>query len=258
LIAALSARERFHRLAGVATIVVSAIMVTTRAPVAEHHVVGLVPFFAAVAALVFTGGARWRRIVGAGAAAIYLFIAVTQIGIAIRGLRSTGGVGIWSDAINAVAHDREVTGAEVGIVDWGLYNNLYVLTRARIRGRELFWGSTETYTRDGVSWDAEIARGGTYLIPAAPIFPKGRSGFQRALQASGRRYAVRTFLQRNGQPYAELYELDGPSSGPPGHLLPRSRGEKGLIATVLFPTWRSTRREAESGNRAIATTRTCT
>jgi hypothetical protein len=181
--------------------------------------VGLVPFFAAVTALAFVTGPRWRRIVGLGAAAIYLFIAISEIGSAIRALRSTGGVGVWSDAIDTIARDPAVAASEIGIVDWGLYNNLYVLTRARIRARELFWASTETYAGDGTSWDAQIARGGTYLVPAAQTFPKARIGFTRALNASGQRYTVRTFLQRNGWAYADLYRV-APAGANLGNLQP--------------------------------------
>src|SRR5215213_692531 len=108
---------------------------------------------------------------------------------AVRGLVATGGVDMWSDAMRSVA--REAPDAD--ILDWGLYNNLYVVTKGRTRSRELFWSATAKYSGRGVAWQAEIARGGAYLEPSWILFTEPRAGFQRALRESGQPYTVRTF-----------------------------------------------------------------
>jgi hypothetical protein len=124
---------------------------------------------------------------------------------AVRGLRATGGIDAWSDAGAIVASDPDVKTADV--IDWGLYNNLYVLTNGALQGRELFWGATITHAGNGISWRTEIGRGGAYLVPARSYFPQARSGFMSALRESGQSYTSRGFLQRNGQRYADLYRV---------------------------------------------------
>lgn len=49
-----------------------------------------------------------------------------------RRLRSTGGVGFWSDAIYRLAEDLEERREPVVLLDWGFTNNLIVLTEGRL------------------------------------------------------------------------------------------------------------------------------
>ena len=118
---------------------------------------------------------------------------------------------MWSDAIYSV-RDYLVsnhTGKEIKILDWGLQNNLYVLSNAGINSREIFWGSTQQRTGAGTPWSDLIAGGGVFLTNSSGNihFPDSTQGFVAALLASGRPFNRVVFDQKRGQAYAELYEL---------------------------------------------------
>ncbi|MGZ7079941.1 MAG: hypothetical protein ACXVJT_11045, partial [Thermoanaerobaculia bacterium] len=204
LVAVIS-HDRFARLLGLTAIILGTIMLVSRMPITEHHLVGLIPAVVAPAAVVWCRSPSWRSAIGAGIFAVYVVIALVNMTSSIRNLRATGGVDAWSDAVNIVAADPDAKTTD--ILDWGLYNNLYVLTGGSLRGRELFWGATTAYSGDGFSWRAEIGRGGNYLVPAFGFFPLARAGFMRALGESQQSYTSRTFLQRNGKLYAVLYRV---------------------------------------------------
>lgn len=201
---ALLSNSRFARPVALATLLTAAAMLTSSAPVAPHHLCGLLPFVAACAAAA-AGTLRQRaaRVAVAIAAAVYIFIAASELLSAGRNLRATGGIGPWSDAINAVAADENARMADV--LDWGLYNNLYVLTNGQLDGREIFWNATEQHSGRGLAWRAEIAHGGAYLVPAWQIVPRARRGFFAAVRETGASYSIKRFAQRDGTPYADLY-----------------------------------------------------
>ena len=118
---------------------------------------------------------------------------------------------MWSDAIYSV-RDYLIsnhTGKEIKILDWGLQNNLYVLSNAGIQSREIFWGSTQQRTGAGTPWSDLIAGGGVFLTNSSGNlhFPDSTQGFVAALLASGRPFHRVVFDQKRGQAYAELYEL---------------------------------------------------
>jgi len=91
----------------------------------------------------------------------------------------------------------------VKILDWGLQNNLFVLTEGKLHTREIF-GDPHPPATD------QIRQGGVFLLNGADHrqFPAASEEFLKALEASrvpARRFVVR---QENGAPYAEIVEID--------------------------------------------------
>jgi hypothetical protein len=182
----------------------------TSLPIGEHHLMTLVP----IAAMVVVLG--WERmapphIVVLFFAAIYAGSAMYWDWAALSGLRATGGVGAWSDGIYALTERlrADYPGREIQVLDWGLQNNIYVLSDAQVRTRELFWDSTESKTDSNLSWIEEIRRGGVFLLngPRNRQIPATSIGFLRALaegRPTMRRYTV---PQRSGIPFAEVIDI---------------------------------------------------
>lgn len=108
--------------------------------------------------------------------------------------------------------------ADNSVLDWGLQNNLFVLSNGRIRSRELFWGASRERTGQGVAWRDEVVGGGVYVTNSTENlnFPAATHGFLDALTASGRSYRKLEFREKMGRPYAEIFEI------PPISLLPPS------------------------------------
>src|SRR5205807_1163986 len=123
------------------------ILLLSSAPVSEHHLVALMPFAAAVTALVITdanasqtlnptpdsqlpsgdrkgavGPSRTILLITALLALIYTGAAMYWQFAAIQGLRRTGGVGQWSDGINPLALylEEKHSVKPIKILDWGL------------------------------------------------------------------------------------------------------------------------------------------
>jgi len=100
-------------------------------------------------------------------------------------------------------------GRDVKVLDWGLQDNLFVISDARVRTREIFWDSTADQTDRHVPWLEETRRGGVFVLngPKNRHFPAASTGFLLAL-AQGhpvmRRYTV---FQRNGESYAEVVDI---------------------------------------------------
>jgi hypothetical protein len=210
-------------------------MFTSRLNIAEHHLVMLVPIAVVVVVLAFQELIhRWR---GAGVAAlsiglIYLASALYCDVSAARGLRRTGGSNAWSDAIYSV-NERlasDYAGREIKILDWGLCNNLYVLSNGKINASELFWGATGEVSGQGTRWSDIVARGGVYLTnsPGNLQFPAATEGFLRALAASGQQFNLIEFRQKWGGAYAQIIEIV-PSPKYQG-ILARSTAVGALIA----------------------------
>ncbi|HET8645316.1 MAG TPA: hypothetical protein VFO85_07495, partial [Vicinamibacteria bacterium] len=219
----------WHRSAAVCLVLLAGPLLLADWALVPHHFIALVPLAAAVLALAgFRLGAAVPRLRAEVlvAAAAYLGAALWWDGRMWRGLRDTGGIDQWSDAIYLV-HDylqAVPPGGEVAIADWGLHNNLIVLSNNRLRTREVFWGATRETSGFGRPWREEIVAGGRYLLNSGANrhFLEPDDGLRRALATSGRRYRHLLFRQRNGTPFAELYEME---PFPPGPLPPPLAGE---------------------------------
>ncbi|HTM50183.1 MAG TPA: glycosyltransferase family 39 protein [Bryobacteraceae bacterium] len=191
----------------------AAFLFLSRMPVAEHHLIVLVPLAAVTAVFAVStllARYRWGRTAAAGLALLYLGSALYwQVG-AVRGVARTGGTGQWSDAVYPLADYLQETypGREIKILDWGLQNNLYVLSDGAIRSREIYGGG-ESRQEPDPGWLDQIRQGGVFLLngPSNRQFPAASNSFLAALAAARppmRRFTVR---QQSGQPYAEIVEI---------------------------------------------------
>lgn len=180
----------------------------TSLPIGEHHLMTLMP----IAAMVVVLG--WQRMtlphwVGMLLAVVYAGSAIYWDAAALEGLRRTGGVGPWSDAIYALTDRLDFPGRKIKVLDWGLQNSVYVLSDGRVQTREMFWASTVDHTDWNGPWIEEIRNGGVFLLngPQNRQIPATSIGFLRAL-AEGRPTMRRfTVAQRSGAPYAEVIDI---------------------------------------------------
>jgi hypothetical protein len=179
--------------------------------VAEHHLIVLMPLAAIVTVLGLSSIVEypWGKRVVAALAVAYLGSTLYWQTAAIRGIGKSGGVGQWSDADFALADylQQKYPTQDIKILDWGLQNNLYVLTDGSIHSREIYGDVTSSADP---RWAGEIRRGGIFLMngPANRQFPAASVGFLETLAVARpvmRRFAV---PQRSGVPYAIIYEID--------------------------------------------------
>jgi hypothetical protein len=186
----------------------------SKTPIAEHHLIALVPLAVMVVVLacsILQAQFRWGRSVSAGLAAVYLSSVFYWDAQTIEGLHRTRGVGPWSDAIYTLARElpKKYPTQEVKILDWGLENNLYVLTDARLHTREIY--SDEAHK----PWLDEIRRGGVFLLngPENRQFPAASEAFLKTLTEARPVVEHVTFPQNNGVAFAELIDIQPDTIG---------------------------------------------
>jgi hypothetical protein len=208
-------RRYWPRFLSLTFLILASTLFLTRLAVSEHHLIVLVPLSAALAAITWhdiSARGRLGRIAATGLLLIYLASALHWHGAALRGLRATGGVGVWSDAMFALARliETDYADRQITILDWGLQNSLYFLTSGKLHSREIF--STSSEHQDGVHnpWVAVIRNGGVFLLngPSHRQFPVTSAEFLRALEdvrPSARRLTAR---ERSGRVYAELIDIE--------------------------------------------------
>ena len=186
----------------------------SRLQVAEHHLVMLLPLAVTIAVLacsLLQKRLRWAWIISAGLLCIYGSSAVYWQIQSVRGLRRSGGVGVWSNSGIELAKylDQNYPGREIRIIDWGLHYNLYVLTDGRLNASEIYSPASEDATLSGRPWIDEIRNGGVFLLngPENRQFPKPSAGFLRALSAANPVMKVHTVRQHSGLTYAEVIDI---------------------------------------------------
>jgi hypothetical protein len=161
---------------------------------------------------------------------VYLGSALYWQVAAVRGLGSSGGVGQWSNAIFALADHlrQEYTDREIEILDWGLQNNLYVLSDGKIHSREVYLDVT---SQSDPRWAGAIRKGGIFLLngPANRQFPAASTGFLEALAIA--RPAMRRFTvpQKSGIPYATIFEIEPNTVQGPLETV----SDDGIVSSVL-------------------------
>lgn len=195
-----------------------------------HHLLTLYPALhlaMAVAAVDLCRRFAASRTVLAGvSAALVLLVGAVNL-TAVLGidqkLRTTGGTGFWSDAVTALADDLEARGEPVVVLDWGLVNNLIVLTEGRVAlepaYREL-WRRPASQREMPEILAPYIEPGALYLLHA-PGFARYRQMpdlFRAAAEKKGLAESIEArFHQRNGQEVyrlVRLVERTEPSSRP--------------------------------------------
>jgi len=199
----------WRRGSALAAALFAATMLTSRLQIAQHHLVTIVPVAALGIVLGVRRMATTRILRGAAflAAALFAFLCGTWDVRSAAGIRRTGGLGTWSDAIESVAEvmRAEAPGVKARALTWGLANNVFVLTNGASAPRDSFIGSTEAVSELGRSWDEEIREGGWFLIGPSPS--PASVGFRRALASAETNRRRRVFRQRDGAFYAELIEV---------------------------------------------------
>lgn len=156
---------------------------------------------------------QWRkaRYVIGGIAVVYVVSAMQWNLLAASQIRGTGGVRWWSNSIDTVAGylEKNCHGKQIKVLDWGINNNLFVLSGGRISSIELFWGATVERSGSGKLWKDEISRGDVYVLHAPPLAqsPDAAEGFGRALAASTLPVRRTTILQKTGDGFAEIVEI---------------------------------------------------
>jgi len=210
----LRSRIKSGRFAALTFLLLAACMFSSQLNLREHHLISLVPIGALVVVIAAQEICRrWRNAVYVtGAIAIlYLFAAIQWNLTAATQLRATGGVRWWSSAIDQVADylERNCQDKKIKILDWGLSNNLFVLSNARIPPAEIFWGATVERSGSGKLWKDEISPGDVYVLHAPTLVqnPEAAEGFRRALAASTLRIRRTPLLQKTGAGYAEVVEI---------------------------------------------------
>jgi hypothetical protein len=198
-------RGLLARVAGLTFLFYFATFCYSSLPIGEHHLMTLVPIAVVVVVL------AWQRMAPPHIAVPQLLIAVVYLASAIywssaalNGLRRTGGVGAWSDAIYPLTERlrADFPGREIKVLDWGLQNSVYVLSDGQVRTREIFWESNGP-------WIEQIRHGGAFLLngPENRQIPATSIAFLRALaegRPTMRRYTV---PQRSGVAYAEVIDI---------------------------------------------------
>jgi hypothetical protein len=211
-------RPLLARAAALVFLLVGAFLFFSRMPVAEHHMIVLAPLAAilsVVACMTIARQYRWGRPLVAGLAIAYFGSAIFWQVAAIRGLWTTGGIGQWSDAIFVLSEyvQQKYPDREIKILDWGLQNNLYVLSDGRIRLREIYGSES-----DGQSsrWIEEIRRGGVFLMNGAGNrqFAAASNAFLEALAITRPITKRFTVTQAGGDSYAEIIEIASQTTPP--------------------------------------------
>lgn len=195
------------RFASATAILLTAAMFASRLALSEHHLVAVLPVAVAssvLSAALIMDRSRWAKGAVISSGLVYAACALFWQVSAVRGLARTGGTGPWSDGIYRLAErlDARYPKRLIRILDWGLMDNLYVLTQGRLRG-------VENYADAGRSWPAEIETGGVFLANAAGNyqFPAATQGFLRSLENSHANVRRFTAQQKNDAPFAEIFDI---------------------------------------------------
>ena len=186
--------------------------------VVPHHFVAILPLEALVVALAMRRVAKRRlgRAVVAGLGLAYAIGAAGVIVSAARGIRATGGMRSWSDAIERTADvlARQYSRRDVYLLDWGFENNLFVLSNGALSLREMFWSSSDEGVRAGRTID--IDPDGVYVIrgPRLRIFPGASLAFLSRIRRGDLGFVRTRVFQRDGTPYADIYGIPGNEPAP--------------------------------------------
>ena len=217
-------RSRFTQFLALTFLLTGAVFLFSRSQIAEHHLIMLLPLAVVVVVLacsILQPKLPWGAAISTGLILIYCSSAIFWQVAAIRGLKDTGGIGVWSDSGAQLARylDRNFRGREVRFLDWGLQYNMYVLTGGRMKSREIYSGPSEELTFAGRPWIDEIREGGVFVLngPENRQFPKPSAGFLRALDAARPEMRTYSVPQRTGPAFAEVIEIKPDSIGGPAN-----------------------------------------
>ena len=208
------ARMHFAHIVSLAFLILAAILAFSTLTIAEHHLIALLPFAVTLVALacgiVAARSRVWRGVVGA-LASVYLACAINWQAAAIGGLHTTGGLGHWSDALIPLGQqlEQKYFDRPVKLLDWGLGDNLFVVTGGRLRLFEMFWGATTEKSGMERPWAEEVQIGGVFVLNGGRhrALPDATTGFLAALDALHPVFRRTGLPQRDGTIYAEVFDI---------------------------------------------------
>ncbi|HEY6391468.1 MAG TPA: glycosyltransferase family 39 protein [Bryobacteraceae bacterium] len=213
-------RNRLTRVLALVFLFYGGMLLLSRSPVSEHHLIALMPFAAAVAALVcwnLANRSRTVMLIAAALAIVYIGSAMYWQSATIQGLRRTGGVGQWSDGINPLALylEEKHSVKDIKILDWGFQTSLFVLTDGKVHTQEIFGDATAEQSGLHRPWLEEIRDGGIFVLngPNNRMLPLASVAFLKTLAQARPALQRRIFQQRNHVPFAEVMEIESDSIG---------------------------------------------
>jgi hypothetical protein len=182
--------------------------------VVGHHFVAVLPIEALVVVLGFRrmpGGHRARWLAGLAFAA-YAALALSQVFVAARGIRRTGGVRYWSDAIDSVSRvlREKYPRRDVYALDWGFDNNLFAVSEGQIVTTEAFWEDALSAAK-GNSLPLPIDPDAVYLThaPGDLMFPETTRRFRASMARIRPAFQRTRVFERDGRANADIYAVPG-------------------------------------------------
>jgi hypothetical protein len=194
-------RGGLRRIIAISFLMFAACLFFSGLPIAEHHLVALLPFAAAL--IVLAGFPRWPAV---ALAAFYAGCAFYWQTTAVTGLKRTGGEGPWSDGVVALAarlqqDARAVEKPLINFLDWGFQQNIYVLTEGQLPTQEVLSANTP--------WADLLRRGGTfvYFAPELRQVPAPTKAFLAALREAAPATRIFSVPGRDGAAYASVVDV---------------------------------------------------
>jgi len=193
-----------------------AFVLTSTLKIGPHHLINIVPVAAIAVALAFSRFSQRlpAKIAIAATASLYGILAGGQIVEAARSVRATGGVGQWSDAIERVADvlQHDYPRRDVYLLSWGFANNLFVLSDGMIASVEVSLRNPVDTTSGSPSPPMEPDPAAVYVFRRwGPEDGPGSelARFLGRLSSADPPFRRTRILQRNGDPYADVYGIPG-------------------------------------------------
>ena len=216
-----------------ATLIQLEIYLTPRT-IGSHHIMMLYPFphllLAHVFALLtsrdlpwFEGRAMPRKFIGRLTAAALGVLIISNLIVNVRCIRSfrkEGGRFLWSDAIYDLAdYARQNQDQTYLLMDWGLNNQLLLLSRGAIKKLDMFWALAETLPEaeeeqiDSLyRWTWNPSSVFVFHTPERSISQQPRSLFAKMLTKYGLRSEMcKLFFQRDGEIVYSVEKVFKPS-----------------------------------------------
>ncbi|MEO8098884.1 MAG: hypothetical protein ABI811_14375 [Acidobacteriota bacterium] len=219
-IACLAIGRRFARITALSFLLLIAFLFASRLQIAEHHLISVVPFAAAVSVLAAAALVQrfpQLRLALVLMTTLYAGFCVYWLAREVQGLRETGGLLVWSDAISELAgiSEAKAAGRVVKAVDWGFSDNLYVLSDGRLMARDAFNLEHPSISLAGRPWPQEIQEGGLFLISGSENrqFSAPVDEFLKALRETQPVFAEQTIATRQGTTYARLIDIQRDTLG---------------------------------------------
>lgn len=230
----------------VVVLIVGAILVTPKAT-GGHHAMMLWPFLhmvLAAGAVSFLDASRgWDergRAMGNLVPIALLALVASFISLDVKTLVSfarSGGRGIWSDAIYDLAGTISGDSAHrYLIMDWGMSNQVRLLSDGKARQEEIFWSLTEPgRENEQIAYLEERLRDPenrfVFMAPGRANFAQPRHVFESVLQKNGLREEVlEQFKERDGHEVYRIVRAASDQSPSPAAGATQSKAE--LVATT--------------------------